>query len=117
MLEQIFVDGFGHKVTLYVPGTTDVSETLSAAAANLYVESALRFLSSEFGGATALRADGSWIAQDGTLVVEQTTLVYAFAKELSTAHLRAVKQFALDLKAALRQEAVGVEIDGDFFLV
>lgn len=113
---NIFGEGLSHRVALYVPTTVNVSEVLDSETADHYIEIALRFLSQQFGGATALSAQGAWVSENGTLVIEKITIVYAFARELSTGALAALKEFAGTLKSALGQENIAVEIDGKFFL-
>ena len=95
----------------------NVSKTLDGSAADKLVSRGLRFLSESFGGATVLTARGSWVAQDGKVIIEQLTIVYAFTPRLTRAKLRTVKQFALTLKAELGQEAVALEINDKLFFV
>jgi hypothetical protein len=117
MIADVFGDGLAHRVALYVPGTTHVSETLSEVDAERHISGALRFLSEQFGGATALSAQGSWVTKDGALVTEQVTIVYAFSDTLTRDKLERVHQYALWLKLTLKQEAVAVEIDGALHFV
>lgn len=55
------------KITVYVPATVDIN-----------VERVARLLSECFGGATSSPARGYWVAQDGALVAEKTTMVFAY---------------------------------------
>lgn len=117
MLSRVFGEGLPHKVSVYVPSTTDVRESLDSEAANKVVDSVRRYLANLFGGATAVSAEGSWVAQDGTLVTEKVTIVYAFTPQLTRAQLLDIKRYATQLKRELGQEAIAVEIDSKLFFV
>lgn len=108
---SVFGKGLKHFVAIYVPSTVNVDKALDENTANAAIESALRFLSTQFGGATALRANGGWVASDGSLVTESVTVVYAYAAKLSRQQLRDIKAYALGLKAQLGQEAIAVAIN------
>ena len=106
-------DELGARVTLYVPGTRDVSIPLTPSEIEEAVRNAATFLSGLFGGATSIPARGFWLSrEDGSLVYEQTTLVYAHAKRVSRTQRQAVFEYARLLKARYGQEAVSVEING-----
>ncbi len=117
MKADVFGKGLTNKVSLYVPSTVDIRQSLTESATEEYVNRSLRFLANLFGGATALSAQGAWEAQSGDLVTEQVTIVYAFSDTLTSDHLTAVRQFCEALKRELRQEAVAVEINGELFFV
>lgn len=112
MFKDVFgSEGLAHRVTLYLPSTTNVSEALDSETANQVIHRSQRFLSDLFGGATAIAGRGAWVASNGDLVVEEVTLVYASFAELTTETLTQVRDFALALKQELKQESVAVEID------
>ena len=114
---QVFGDGLNHRVTLYVPSTENVKIKLSEVASRQFVERTLRFLSELFGGATAVQASGSWLAGNGGLVIESVTLVYSFTITLNVDSLQAIRQYAVQIRDELGQEAVAVEIDGKLYFV
>lgn len=116
-ISKVFGAGWTNKVTLYVPSTADVDRPLDANTAEAIVTRSLRLLATLFGGATAIRAQGAWLTENGRLVLEGTTLVYAFSEQLTTDDLTTVKAFCEALKAELGQEAVAVEINGDLRFV
>lgn len=109
---RVFGEGLANKVTLYIPSTTDVDSKLSEDAAAEVVNRAARLLADRFGGATAVPAQGAWVAESGKLVVERITLVYAFSGKLTTDDLESIKLFCEALKVELKQEAIAVEING-----
>jgi hypothetical protein len=116
-MNEVFGDGLANRMVLYIPSTANVNQSITQEHAEQWVEAALRLLSTLFGGATAIRAVGSWVSHSDTLVTENVTIVYAFADELSTKKLTAVKQFALKLKRELGQESVAVEVNGKLYLL
>lgn len=106
-----------HKIQIYVPSTTNVSEVLDNDKAAIYVDRSLRFLSEEFGGATAIPAQGAWVANNGLLVKESITLVYAFTDELTVDGRKKVLAFCETLRNELEQEAIAVEINGELSFI
>lgn len=108
-------DGFAHRVAVYVPSTVNVRESAEAQQ-SVWVDSALAFFSRRFGGASAQTGiTGAWESADGSLVKEGVVVVYAFAAAVSREDAVEIKRFALDLKSALSQEAILVEVDGVAF--
>ena len=102
----------GDRVALYVPGTYNVSQPLTKENAERVVGETARFLSQLFGGATSQVASGYYVASDGTLVIEQITIVYSYTRRLSRMQRQAVLEHAAYLKRQLGQELVTVEING-----
>jgi hypothetical protein len=113
---QIFGEGLKHRVEVYVPGTLGDQE-LDTIEHKRWVRTALRTLAVLFGGATAIPAQGSWVDNQGQLIVETVTLVYSHTDTLSIAQLRAVHQLAAALRNKLNQEAVAVSVDGTLYLI
>ena len=68
------------KVSIYVPSTTDVNVPVDNSE---YVRKVITKLASMFGGATASRAVGGWVAATGETIIEDVTIVYAFAQASS----------------------------------
>jgi hypothetical protein len=104
--------GMAHRIALYVPSTTAVDQAMDSDTAQAVVDEALRLFSDLFGGATALPATGGWVADNGTLVTERITIVYAFADDLSPEALETIRQFCEQMKADLMQEAIAIEVNG-----
>lgn len=117
-VESVFGgSGLKHRVAVYVPSTTNVNVRLDERTALEWENSALTLLSTLFGGATAMPVRGGWVTNEGTLVTENVTIVYAFVNDLTTDSLLKVREFVLRMKVALGQEAVAVEIDGQLLFV
>jgi len=113
MFKDVFkTDGFANRVALYVPSTTNVNETLDSNTADQVTNRVLRFFGEMFGGATGIPARGSWVSESGELVIEQVTIVYSFTDNLTKENLVSVHEFALRLKAELKQESISVEVNG-----
>lgn len=70
------------KVTIYVPSTVSVKTKANTTA---WSNRIAKYLSANFGGATATKASGYWVSNSGELVKENVTLVYAYctSKDLS----------------------------------
>ena len=108
-------NGLGERVAVYCPTRDSVGELLPNAQS--FVTDALTQLSALFGGATANVAEGAWINDDGTLIREQVTIVYAFASELSDNLINSVVALCEKIKAEGKQAAVSLEVNGKLFFV
>lgn len=100
------------RAAVYVPGTRNISEPLSPEDVKQAVDETARFLSSLFGGATALPAQGYYVATDGALVSENITIVYSYTEHVSTEQYGKIKLFAEQLRNTYGQEAVTIEVNG-----
>lgn len=74
-------------------------------------------MSSLFGGASAVKVQGAWLSDTQGLVLEDTVKVYAFAEKLEDAYLDVIHYLTEETKKERGQDAIGVEIDGEFYLV
>ena len=101
-----------HSVAVYVP-SNDKGVAYDNSAD---VKFAQIMLSKLFGGASAVNIHGAWLS-GVELVNESVAKVYAFADALSDQALDAVWGCAKLLQIERHQEAVGVEIDGAFYLI
>lgn len=101
-----------HSVAVYVP-SNDKGVVYDNSADVRIVQCLLADL---FGGASAVSVQGAWLSSK-TLVTENVTKVYAFADALSDQALDAVWGCAKVLQVERHQDAVGVEIDGAFYLI
>jgi hypothetical protein len=116
MSNTVFGAGLGQQVALYIPGyTRDRLEIAPELRADV-VSDAVRLLSRMFHGATVLEASGGWLNDDGAIVTEPVTIVYAFAGELLLADLAVLAGFVDFLRDLLSQEAVAIEINGAMYL-
>jgi len=83
-----------------------------------YVNDTLALLSSKFGGATASKALGAWVAKSGQLVTEKVDLVFAYAtSEQLEEHIDLIHSYCIGLKHSLSQEAIALEVNGELYLV
>lgn len=103
------------QIKIYVPSTVNVNEKIDNSE---WVDKSLKFLSSEFGGATASKALGAWVSNSGSLVKEDVTLVFAYADqgklEMS---IDRIYMYCLNMKKQLSQEAIALEINGEMYLI
>ena len=106
---------FKHSFRVYIPSTVGVNNAVDNAGA---VAGCLSFLSSRFGGATAIDASGAWVSESAGLVLEKGTICYAFTNLRGLlSGRRAVLDYAKKVRDEMKQEAVSVEIDGRLYLV
>lgn len=102
-------------VKIYVPSTKEISKKNDNSD---WINKSLALLSSCFGGATASSALGAWVANDGRLVKEGITLVFAYAmQEALENSIDAIYEFCLDMKTELSQEAIALEVNGELYLI
>jgi hypothetical protein len=122
MLQQTKVNeifgmvGLSKKVAIYVPSTINVSEHIDN---SKYVEHALFLLSSLFGGATSTNNVGGYVAQNGELITENVTVVYAYCSDSSynEENLLKIKEFCEFLKIKMGQECIGIEANNSMFFI
>ena len=101
-----------HSVAVYVPSNCKgIAYDNSADVRDVQC-----LLADLFGGASAVSIQGAWLSGE-ELVTENVTKVYAFAESLSDQALDAVWGCAKLLQVERHQDAVGVEIDGEFYLI
>lgn len=102
-------------VKIYVPSTIDVDQETDNQAMVEHVETVL---AGYFGGATAMQALGSWLAQNGKLVFEKVTVVQSYCtEEQLNSHIEDVVNLALYVKKEMSQEAVSLEVNNKLYLV
>lgn len=103
------------KITVYVPSTVNVNEAIDNSA---QVERVARLLSECFGGATASPVSGYWVAADKSLVVEHTTMVFAFCDTASAEkYIDDVVRLCVSLKHEMGQEAIALEYNGEMYFI
>lgn len=115
-IENIFGSAMRNRVALYVPGTSGAVNSDPALADRMVEEVAAR-LSELFGGATISLAAGAWMSAEHGLIREDVQIVYSYADALSEQALREVRRMADEVKSAMGQEAVSVEINGALYLI
>lgn len=98
------------KWSIYVPSTKNMNEKCDNTEE---VRRVIGELFDLFGGATASPAVGGWRCEDGNVVVEDVTIVYAFCtSEQSVEHADEVISIARRICREFNQEAVTVEYNG-----
>jgi hypothetical protein len=103
------------KVSVYVPATMQTDKPIDNAA---QVERVASTLAGWFGGATSVQCIGYWVAQDGTLIKEGTTQVYAYCTaQALTENLDRLYELCETLKADMQQESVALEVDNKLYLI
>ena len=103
------------KLTVYVPATVDVNKAIDNSA---QVERVARLLSECFGGATASPVHGYWVAEDNSLVTENTTMVFAYCTtEQAEKYIDDVVATCVELKAEMKQEAIAIEYNGTMYFI
>lgn len=113
------VDRLGrtNAISLYIPTTVDVNASVDTTP---YVERTLAFLGQLFGGATTttIKARGVWNSAEVGLVSEDIHIVRSYATQTDLdAHLQQILDYVEQLKQALRQEAMAVEINQKLLLI
>ncbi len=104
-----------HKVCVYVPSTQGVS---TEADNSKHIEATAELLSNCFGGATSTEAVGYWVSDEEGLVKEHPVLVYAYAKEEDfIKYIDLVLDYCNELKKALQQEAISLEVDNKLYFI
>lgn len=101
------------KIAIFVPATNNVNEAIDN---TRYVDHAIFILSDLFGGATAIQTTGGYVSDDGNLVKENTTMVYAFGNDIES-KIDEVLTFCEYLQVELSQECIGLELNNSFYLV
>lgn len=103
------------KITVYVPATDNVNESVDNTEAVNRTASTLAAL---FGGATSTPALGYWLSPAAGLVAEATTVVFAYAKEADLqAHIADVVALCENLKDTMHQEMISLEINGSMYFI
>lgn len=103
------------KVTVYVPATVDIN---TEADNTKQVDKTAEILSQCFGGATVTPARGYYVTDAGELVTEKTTVVFAYADTAALEqHIDRVIQLCVDIKREMKQESVGLEINGEMYFI
>ena len=81
-------------------------------------ERVARLLSECFGGATASPVRGYWVAENGALVAEKTTMVFAFCDTAAAEkYIDDVVTLCNELKHEMGQEAVALEYNGSMYFI
>jgi hypothetical protein len=69
---------FNTSVSITVPSTVNVDGAMSNEGVLQRVQEVAQFFAAKFGGATAQRAEGFYVADDGALIAESVVVVSAY---------------------------------------
>ncbi|MCC6614112.1 MAG: cyclic nucleotide-binding domain-containing protein [Anaerolineae bacterium] len=107
--------GRTNQVSIYIPTTLDVNQEADTTA---FVERTLAFLGQRFGGATTNQARGVWNSADAGLVGENIHIVRSYGTQADVdRYLPEILDYMEQLKIALRQEAMALEINHKLMLI
>lgn len=103
------------RIALYIPGTVDVDKASDNGA---WIVTISKAFSAMFGGATATAAAGYWEDAQAGLVSEDVTIVYSYADtETLKTRIHDVLKLAHDMKLALNQTAISLEVNGSLYFI
>lgn len=101
------------KVSIYVPSTI-LDKPAPQNVIDYYIDDTLKKLSSMFGGATRINANGCWLSDSCGLITENVTICYSFCNKYNK---RKVFEIAENLKSVFNQEAISVELNNKLYFV
>lgn len=119
MKEKELLEGFfklSSKVAIYVPSTINVNQAFDS---TQKVEETLRFMGSKFGGATSVKARGSWVNQfDSSLVIEDITICVSYTnQETLEESIEDLKKYCIEMKEQLQQQSIAIELKDSLYLI
>jgi hypothetical protein len=114
-LELEAIQGRNHRVRLLVPGK--VGAKLATQAQREWADYVAHEFTARFGGSTCYSAIGTW-ANGESVVREPVVIVESFATKAETeAALPDIVRLCRRLGAAMRQEAVALEVYGALWMI
>lgn len=102
------------KIEIVIPGTMEGNKKTDT---QKYKDRAVILLAELFGGSTALKASGAYVSDNHGLIKEDVYKVYSYAVKIDAVKLAIVLKFIDQVKEELKQECIGLEINGAFYLV
>jgi len=107
------VQRWRHSLAILVPGTVDVNVIADT---SVYLHEAAKLMSESFGGTRIWSEIGTYVSDTVGLVTEQNVWVKSHMDEPALCqHFFKVFDFVCQMRDALRQEAMLLEIDGDMY--
>lgn len=98
-------------VAIYVPSTMHIDQAVDN---TKELDKVIGELSSKYGGCTCTKAQGAWYSPTRQGIVrEEVTIVRSNIAQATADDFEFMKRLALDLKDAMKQESVTVEINGN----
>ncbi len=109
------VQVLNRSVSVLVPTTIDAT---IPADTRLYAEQTKQFMAERFGGAIAIEQEGLYISPQWGMIRETTIAVRSYTTTASLKqHFPMLLGFVRYLQQELRQETMGVEMDGKLLLI
>lgn len=104
-----------HSVAIYIPTTTDGDQPMDT---SRFVEEAKSFMGERFGGATGKPASGVWYSEKLGMVNEVVYHIHSYTTpDQLNRHLDEVVSYIRELKHALGQEAMALEVNNRLTLI
>ena len=104
------------KAAIYVPSTINKGTKVTHIDNADFVRDVAAKMADMFGGASAYDVTGFWMSPIRGLEDEKTTVVYSSCANVGP-YVDALVDICENLKTAMGQDAVSLEINGKFYLV
>lgn len=103
------------RIGIFIPTTFSVDQPINS---DNFVNEALNFLGTKFGGATSEEAMGVWNSQEKGIVGEKVFIVHSYTSSKAIKeNLNDVVSYVQDLKNKLQQESMALEINKRLTLI
>jgi hypothetical protein len=104
-------------LTVYIPNKDKEDQEIGTQ--RRWVLDLIRLLSEMNGGATSQPAEGGWLNDKGTIILEQPVIVYSFVKDTSefVKSLPRLRAFLHRLGRETNQGEIAFEFDGRFYRI
>jgi len=104
-----------NKLSIYVPSTTNINNTIDNSA---YVKNTSIFLSKLFGGCTVINAFGNWISDQVGLVSENINICFTYCTTKDfTENESTIIEYVKNLCCELSQECISVSFNNELFFI
>jgi len=114
---EIVINGLNEYITVYVPSTQSLDQTISADEYTSRIDYTAKLLSELFGGATLTPSIGYYKNHTGKIIKENITQVKAYTNHVTDRHLEKVIAHANELKARYAQESISIEINNTLLFI
>ena len=92
------------KVEIYIPVNNDKQIEVA--------RDTMRSFCKEYGGATTIKAMGSWIMKDGFLALDDIAIIYSFVPRITPQIKKFVRLEAMRVREFLEEEAITIVLNG-----
>lgn len=104
-----------HKISFFVPSKIG-QKLVSKRLRNKWTRKVEAFFAETFGGATTYDVHGLWKGETG-VVRELVTRIESYTDAKGLKKIGSVEALAQELRIALKQDAVAIEVDGTMRLI